>query len=162
MQKLLSSSLVFFCLVSTISAQLLMSNLTTQELTNSTSPDKLFITYYNYQNDSSSPSILRFTLNGTSNSSIAPNSTIGFLVGLGLGADDMNNATFLVCEYINATSMMINQSNGTNSSNSTNSTNTTQNSSMPNTTMNCYEVYFANETAKPVILANANYVLINS
>jgi hypothetical protein len=53
-------------------------------------------------------------------------------------------------------------SNNSNSSNSTSFSNNSSNTSMPNTTMTCYEVYYANESSIPVISANQNYITINS
>ena len=53
-------------------------------------------------------------------------------------------------------------SDDSNSSDSTNSTNDSSNMSMSNTTMACYEVYYANESSMPVVSANQNYITINS
>jgi hypothetical protein len=84
-------------------------------LSANSSLDTMNLTYFSYQNDTNGPLALRMTLQGTTNTSSWSNQTVGFYVAIGLGADDMINSSFAVCQFVNQT---LNQtffaSNGTN------------------------------------------------
>jgi hypothetical protein len=112
-------------------------------LNNISSHDNLTLDYYNYRENMDSPRKLRIILSGTTNTSFYTNNTVGFMVGLGIGALDRNNASFAVCTFVNQTlnetimNITANQTiNGTNSTNST-----------MNNTIACFEVYYVNDTS---------------